>query len=168
MLFDIEVHGHAKASGAIFRYLGLVCAASQMMTPMHLSAFHGMINDTHRPRYFESQKDSPLSVHPHQLRHALDAKHREAWGSDTETASRCTRDMPVLFKHVQYQNNESLADMYMMQQFGAPLSSVGHDGTTVAHGSELKPLARSGPLPTSQFGGAPHGVLKLGEVATFG
>ena len=56
-------------------------------------------------------------------------------------------DMPVLLvgkgggaytggQHVQYSNNESLADMYMymMQQFGVSVSSFGNDGTKVLTG----------------------------------
>jgi site-specific recombinase XerD len=35
----------------------------------------------------KNHPESPLSVHPHQLRHTFGAKHREAWGSDTETAA---------------------------------------------------------------------------------
>ena len=35
----------------------------------------------------KNHPDAVLNIHPHQLRHTFGAKHREMWGSDTETAA---------------------------------------------------------------------------------
>ena len=64
-------------------FLATGAEAGQALDRRHINRLLDIVaRESHK-----NHADAPQSIHPHQLRHTFGAKHREMWGSDTETAA---------------------------------------------------------------------------------